>query len=91
MSKRLFFHTEFHPKDLSRKQIREIYNSTCSDILNKELQIEQFTTAYHRPKNLGDAVTSSKLFQPEELTASSILRDIIYTEIIGRDANNNNA
>ena len=71
---RLFFHIPFHPRDISRKEIRNIYNNTCqSDSGNGSfknmrnfnsrsiMKIDKLTVAYSQPRNLGDLLVPSTL------------------------------
>jgi len=61
-------HLKYHPQGISRRDVRTAYTNTC-DSPNKEspgfnngncrFSIKQMTIALSRPKNLGDAVTSS--------------------------------
>jgi len=47
----LFYHMEFHPRDIPHKQVRRIYQETGGDILRAEIGIEQFTTALPSKNN----------------------------------------
>jgi len=58
---RLFFHPTFHPKDISRKSMQEMYSKTCGEIFKDLLDVKQLTIAYHRPQNLRDLLMPSKL------------------------------
>ena len=70
---RLFIHLEFHPDDIKRKRIQELYAKHCGELFEQKLDIKRPTIAYSRPKNLGDYVTSAKLHQAPGHTASSIM------------------
>ncbi len=59
----LFFHMEFHPGDITQKQVRHLYSKECEDILKAEIGIEQFTLAYSCPKPIGNIVTKAILFE----------------------------
>ena len=76
---RIFLHFEFHPRDISRQKIRDIFERTCLNnddhncninaIPNKHgetLNIQQATVAYTRAKNIRETVTRSKLHLPEK-------------------------
>ena len=62
----LFFHREFHPIDLSRKEIqKELANCFHIDS-NKELEtlgIRKTTIAYSRTKNIKDILCPTTLYQ----------------------------
>ena len=45
---RVFIHLEYHPNDIPRKAIREIYDLHCRDVFEAELDIQQVTVAYSR-------------------------------------------
>ena len=82
---RIFFHLPFHPRDISRKKIRDIYESTCENdektnfkhTVNKRscapMQIHKLTVAYHRPKNLRDVLCPSALSESESCHVSKYL------------------
>ena len=73
-SNRLFMHIPYHPKDISRKHIRDVYDGTCkkalqcihNDETDGKLKIDNFTIAYSRPSNLRDLLCPSKLVETEE-------------------------
>ena len=80
---RLFFHIPFHPRDISRAQIRNLYERICEkesklgnlqDMLNEEtgnhMKIKQLTVAYSRPKNLRDYLCPSALFETTDINVS---------------------
>ena len=87
--KRLFFHLPFHPKDISRQQIRNMYETTCEtpDKNGESMKvfttdrgsrfgIENMTIAYHRPKNLRDLLSPSKLKETPSLNVKSVLKEL---------------
>ena len=67
---RLFLHTEYHPNDLPKHELRTLYNVHCKDVFESTLGIDQVTVAYSRPKNIKDMVTKAKLHQAEGREAS---------------------
>ena len=83
---RLFFHIQYHPRDVSRQQIRDWYENTCETpneigeslksltVKNGEiLKIDRLTIAYHRSKNLRDYLCPTKL---RECTSSNVQKTI---------------
>ena len=50
---RLFIHLQYHPDDISRRELRQIYKGTCGDIFFSKLDIVNPTIAYSRPPNIG--------------------------------------
>jgi hypothetical protein len=57
-TKPLFFHLQFHPRGIQRKQIREAYNDTLAPLLESERRL---IVAVSRPRNLRDRVCSTRL------------------------------
>ena len=83
---RLFFHIPFHPRDISRKEIRNIYDNTCqSDSgygsfknmrnFNSRsiMKIDKLTVAYSRPKNLCDLLVPSTLKESNDTRVSQFV------------------
>ena len=68
---RLFLHYEYHPNGMPRGQIRQIYQSTCGELLESRLGIKQMTVAYSRPKNIRDVLVRAKLHQAPGHEAST--------------------
>jgi hypothetical protein len=65
----LFFHTEYHPRGVSRRDIRRAF----SDTLAGHCGFDRFVIAYSRPRNLRDALTRTKLLEPEGFRTSDFL------------------
>ena len=79
---KLFFHLEFHPRDISRQEIHRIYTSSCkrghqpfSQLYNDEnnawLHLPHITVAYSRCKNLRDKLFPSTLFETDNIKVSN--------------------
>ena len=68
----LILHLEFHPKDIKKQMLRELYQEHCGGLSEEELGIKRPIIAYSRPKNLGDYITLAKLHQAYSKTASTI-------------------
>jgi hypothetical protein len=66
---RLFLHAEFHPRGIPRRTIRQLYNRT----LAKTKQFDNFIVAYHRPKNLRDLLSKTKLQSSPSVPSASKL------------------
>ena len=60
---RLFIHLQYHPDDVSRRELRQIYKDTCGNVFFSELGIVNPTIAYSRPPNIGEKITQAKLHQ----------------------------
>ena len=67
---RLFLHLEYHPNDIPRAAIRDIYDRHCQQLFEESLGIQQFTIAYSRPPNIHDTLTKAKLHQAKDKPAS---------------------
>jgi hypothetical protein len=65
--RRIFFHQEFHPCDIPRRLLREIYDTRCRSTFEK-IGIKTFTIAYSRPPNLQQALTRAQLHQADGRT-----------------------
>ena len=70
----LFLHLPYHPRDISRKSLRDIYEATCEEpscfgtfksLTNEQtggnMSIDKLTICYHRPKNLRDILSPTTL------------------------------
>jgi hypothetical protein len=65
MEKRLFLHWEYHPRDISRHDIRSVFNRTLGPVIaTPPLRISQFTIAYHNPQSLRNCLTKTQLTEP---------------------------
>jgi len=70
---RLFIHLQYHPRDVSRSEIQQLYEEHCGPLFRQELGITKPTIAFSRPRNLGDWVTQAKLHQAPGKPASIIM------------------
>ena len=75
----IYFHILFHPRDISRKKIRDIYERVCesqpihlgnfkhmyNDESERVMKIDKLTVAYHRPKNIRDLLCPSALTESD--------------------------
>jgi hypothetical protein len=83
----IFFHLTYHPRDISRRTIQDIYTKYCNtkDNLGESFQamrnqekggtmkISKLTIAYRRAKNLRDLLCKSTLRDIEGYRASDFL------------------
>jgi hypothetical protein len=70
---RLFIHLKYHPDDIPRQRVQQLYQEHCGEVLLRELGIRKPTIAYSRPKNLSDLITKAKLHQASGESSSIIL------------------
>ena len=59
---RCFIHMKYHPRGISRQQIRTIFDETCNNFNNTAAKVERVTVALSRATNLKDELTSAKLY-----------------------------
>lgn len=69
-AKLLFIHLQYHPDDISRQRIQQLYQEHCGEIFEHELEIERPTIAYSRAPNIADYVTQAKLHEAPGRSAS---------------------
>jgi len=86
-SQQIFFHLKYHPNELPRHLIQQIYNDTCNwtdnlgesfkSIKNEETNatmiINKLTIAYSRPNNLRDKLVPSKLTEFTDCNVSQFI------------------
>jgi hypothetical protein len=62
----LFLHWEYHPRDITRSEIRAVYNTVLAPtISDPPLGIQRLTIAYKNPPNLRRFLTRTQLQEPE--------------------------
>ena len=70
--RRLFLHWEYHPRDISRRSIRQAYQAMLEPAIAKPpLSVNQFTLAYHNPRSLRNCLTKTQLQEPLDARASN--------------------
>ena len=62
----MILHIEFHPDDIPRKIVRDLWSEHCGEHLSKnieddELGIKQTILAYSRPNMLRDLLQKAKI------------------------------
>jgi hypothetical protein len=68
----LFIHWRFHPADIKKKVIRQIYNNTLKDFDG----FQQMRLAISRPKNLRDILCKTELPNIPDRNVSNILQKL---------------
>ena len=63
---RLLVHMKYHPKGISRQQIRAAFDKTCDSFSGTRAAVEQMTVAFLRLRSLKDELTSAR-FYPREV------------------------
>jgi hypothetical protein len=62
----LYLHWEFHPRDITRYEIRSLFNTTLAPLIsNPPLAIKRLTIAYTNPPNLRRCLTKTQLQEPK--------------------------
>ena len=81
----LFFHIQFHPRNISRREIHKIYSSSCerypcsfthvyNDKRQSTMSINKLTIAYSRAPNLRDKLNLSTLYETDTVNVSKLLK-----------------
>jgi hypothetical protein len=78
--KQVFFHLQYHPRQITRSVIQNLYQKHChhtfSSSINNEgkiVPIKKLTIAYHRAKTIRNIVNKIKLTQPVNQTVQDII------------------
>ena len=69
----IYIHLQYHPDDISRRQVRLLYDDHLVDHFSNTLGVKRAIVAYSRPNNIGDYVTQAKLHQAPGNTVSTIM------------------
>ena len=60
-----FIHWEYHPKDIGRRVIRQVFESTLAPALrDSQVPTGQLTIAFSTPQSLGNCLTKTQLTEP---------------------------
>jgi hypothetical protein len=71
---RLFIHWDYHPRDIGRQAIRQIFERTLAPALSDSgLTVDQLTIAYSVPKSLGQCLTKTQLDEAPSDKVSSYI------------------
>jgi hypothetical protein len=71
--RQLFLHWEYHPRDISRYDIRSVYNDILAPVLAAPpLGIQRLTIAYKNPPNLRRLLSRTQLNEPAGHRVSSL-------------------
>ena len=71
----MILHIEYHPDDMPRRKIRELYEKYCAEQFEQVLGIKRTIVAYSRPRNLRDLLQSAKLYQMRGKEVSTFYGD----------------
>ena len=69
----MILHMKYHPDDIPRRKIRELYLEHCANEFENFLGIRRTIVAYSRPKNLRDILKSAKLYERSGSKVSTFL------------------
>ena len=72
----LFLHWQYHPHDITRHQIRHLFEEHCGKVV-KGLGLERTIVCYSRLRNIGEYLTQAKLHEPAEYTAETIMGEYL--------------
>ena len=71
---KLFIHWTYHPRDIGRQVIRQIFNETLAPTLSESgLNVGRLTIAYSAPRSLGQCLTKTQLEEAPDDRISSYL------------------
>ena len=70
---RLFIHLQYHPDDIPRRELQQLYDKHCAQVFQREIGLGRPTIAYSRPRNIGEYVTQAKYHQAPGREASVIM------------------
>lgn len=73
LEKTIFVHLQYHPFDISRSDVRRLFDEHCADPFKEHLDVERPIVAYSRPRNIGEYVTQARLHQPPGQSSSVIM------------------
>jgi len=82
---RLFMHWDYHPRDITRHQIRKAYEDTLAPILKGTLGVRQFTLAYHNPMSLSGCLTKTQLEEPAGHRVSDSIQQLMSISLTPAD------
>jgi hypothetical protein len=68
----LFLHWQYHPNDITRQELRRIYNETLAE----KDGFDKMNVCYSRPSNLREALTNTLLSEPEGERASDLINSL---------------
>ena len=72
-----FIHWEYHPRDIGRRTIRQIFEETVAPAMqDSQVSPGQLTIAYSVPRSLGQCLTKTQLEEPPGCRVSSMLEPI---------------
>jgi hypothetical protein len=76
----IFLHWEYHPRDITRYELRSVYNDILAPLLAEPpLGIRRLTIAYRNPPNLRRLLTRTQLREPAGDRASLYVENLRHT------------
>lgn len=71
VEQQIFLHWEYHPRDITRYELRSVYNDILAPLIAAPpLGIQRLTIAYKNPPNLRRLLTRTQLREPAGYQAS---------------------
>jgi hypothetical protein len=75
--RQLFLHWEYHPRDITRYDIRSVYNDILAPVIAAPpLGIQRLTIAYKNPPNPRRLLSRTQLNEPDGHRVSSLIADL---------------
>ena len=75
---------KYHPCDISRQQIRTIFDETCNNFNDTTAKVERVNVALSHATNLKDELTSAELYQPVGKKTSTFFPGVFF-QGLGRE------
>ena len=72
----IFIHWEYHPRDISRRAIRQTFHATLAPTLAESNLPSHPTIAYSVPRNIGHCVTRTQLREPTGQQVSTLIEQL---------------
>ena len=76
----IFIHLQYHPEDITRQQLRQLYDDHLGQLFEQELGTQRLVIAYSRPRNIDEYVTQAKLHEAPERPSSTIMGE--YCQVL---------
>ena len=73
----IFLHLPYHPNDISRRDLRRLFEEHCGNAFFDELEIKRIIIAYSRLRNIGEYITQAKLHEPADVTSETIMGEYL--------------
>lgn len=73
LDKSIFIHLQYHPHDITRRTIRQLFEEHCGELFGNTMGIERPIIAYSRLKNIGEYITQAQLHEAPGQSSDTIM------------------